>query len=300
MLESIAGFHIEPTNICTLKCPQCSRTKFIEKFPNKWKNHQLNLDHLKNFIDIPIQKKFFRLCGDYGDPIYYDNLFDLVFWIKDNNAQLSIHTNGSYKSKEWWEKLTDLLDTTDKIVFGIDGIPDNFTTYRINADWDSIRTGIEVVSKKAYTVWQYIPFKYNINNIAEAKKISRELGIKEFLLLPSSRWESSNDPYRPDDNFIATDDREVKFFNNIRAKSIAPLCKTSNVEHFITSAGFYAPCCHVPNYNFYYTTEFYKNKDKYDISKTTLTEVLTYTSDFYNNLEENKPIYCIYKCPTKL
>ena len=87
MLDTLKGFHIEPTNICTLKCPRCSRTKFIDKFPNKWKNQELNLDQLINFIDIPIQNKLFRLCGDYGDPIYYSRLFDLVKWIKTNNAE---------------------------------------------------------------------------------------------------------------------------------------------------------------------------------------------------------------------
>ena len=43
MLDNITGFTIEPTNICTLKCPKCSRTQFIEQFPRQWKNKQLNL-----------------------------------------------------------------------------------------------------------------------------------------------------------------------------------------------------------------------------------------------------------------
>ena len=63
MLDSLKGFHIEPTNICTLKCPGCSRTQFINMFPKKWKNNQLNLDHLKKFIDIDISNKVFDLCG---------------------------------------------------------------------------------------------------------------------------------------------------------------------------------------------------------------------------------------------
>ena len=43
MLDSITGFHLEPTNICTLKCPRCPRTNFLEQFgTQKWNN--LNLD----------------------------------------------------------------------------------------------------------------------------------------------------------------------------------------------------------------------------------------------------------------
>lgn len=297
MLESIKGFHIEPTNICTLKCPRCSRTKFIEQFPNKWKNQQLDLDHLINFVDIPITDMMFRLCGDYGDPIYYDKLFDLVKWVKSNHGQISLHTNGSYKTSDWWKELCNYLDKKDVVVFAIDGIPDNFTNYRINADWESIRNGIEICSQHVYTIWQYIPFSYNIEYIEQAKQLSKTLGVKEFLLQPSSRWESENDPYRPVTDFTIRNDKEIKFKKDIKAHDISPRCKLTNTDHFITASGHYAPCCHIPNHNFYYKTEFYKNKNTYDISKTTLTQVLEQTRNFYNSLEDTKPIYCIYNCP---
>jgi len=297
MLESIKGFHIEPTNICTLKCPKCSRTKFIEQFPTKWKNQELNFDHLVNFIDIPITNMRFRLCGDYGDPIYYSKLFDLIKWVKSNGACISLHTNGSYKTSDWWREISSLLDCNDAVIFAIDGVPHNFTKYRINADWETIKAGIEICSQTAHTVWQYIPFKYNIDFIEQAKQLSKDLGIKEFLLHASSRWDSQDDPYRPDNNYVLSTDKEIKFRKNIRADEITPRCKSTQAEHYITSLGYYAPCCHVPNHNFYFKTEFYKNKNLYDISKTTLTQVLEQTQNFYNTLEQTKPIYCIYNCP---
>jgi organic radical activating enzyme len=297
MLDTIKGFHIEPTNICTLKCPRCSRTKFIEQFPSKWKNQQLNLEHLKSFIDVPLINKLFTLCGDYGDPIYYDQLFELVSWIKQQGATLSLHTNGSYKTQDWWQQLTSYLDKNDTVVFAIDGVPENFTNYRINADWNSILTGIVETTKVTRTVWQYIPFSYNIASIADAELLSQSLGFTEFRLLQSSRWDSVDDPLRPGINFIQQHDKEIKFKQNIRVDEIAPRCKATSSDHFITAEGFYAPCCHVPNHNFYYKTEFYKNKNKFDISKTTLTQVLNETQDFFNNLEITKPVYCTFNCP---
>ena len=297
MLENIKGFHIETTNICTLKCPRCSRTKFLEQFPNRWRNQQLNLEDLKQFIDVSLLNKTFELCGDYGDPIYYDRLFDLVQWIKHNGASISLHTNGSYKTKSWWEELTSYLDNSDCIVFGIDGVPENFTRYRINADWNSIKVGIEAATKITKTVWQYIPFSYNINDIQTAEQMSKDFGFTEFKLLPSSRWDSVDDIFRPDTNFIDSMDKEIKFIKNNKTKALSPKCKITNKEHFITSAGFYTPCCFVSNHNFYYKTEFYKNKSMYDISKTTLTQVLQYSQNFFNTIEEIKPVYCGYHCP---
>ena len=63
MLDNIQGFHIEPTNICTLKCPRCSRTDFINQFGNKWTNKNLNLDDFKNFLDIDLYNKEYYICG---------------------------------------------------------------------------------------------------------------------------------------------------------------------------------------------------------------------------------------------
>jgi hypothetical protein len=297
MLDTITGFHIEPTNICTLKCPRCSRTKFIEKFPTKWRNQQLNLAHFKNFIDIDVTGKTFSLCGDIGDPIYYEDLFPLIQWIKSSNGIVDLHTNGSYRTRSWWKQLVSLLDKTDSVTFAIDGLPENFAQYRINADWDSIQIGIEETTKVVTTIWQYIPFGYNINCIEDARQLSRDLGFTHFYVRASSRWDSDSDPYRPPPEFVKSGDVEIKWRKNIVADAIDPVCKNNNNQHFITSSGFYTPCCHIATYNFYYKTEFYKNKDRYDISKTTLSKVLETAQDFYNTLENAKHLACTYSCP---
>jgi hypothetical protein len=42
-----------------------------------------------------------------------------------------------------------------------DGSPENFTEYRVNADWDSILVGIEeCVAGPATVIWKYIPFSF--------------------------------------------------------------------------------------------------------------------------------------------
>ena len=57
------------------------------------------------------------------------------------------------------------------------------------------------------------------------------------------------------------------------------------------------PCCFAGDHRFYYKTEFYKNQDLYDISKTTITKVLDKLKDFYSTLEDAKLNYCTFNCP---
>ena len=300
MLDQVKGLHIEPTNMCTLKCPRCSRTKFIEQFPKKWSNINLNLDHLKQFLDIDLSGKTITLCGNYGDPIYYENLFELITYFKINGSNISIATNGSYRSSQWWEQLVTVLDSDDQIVFGIDGVPENFNQYRINADWESIKNGINIVAKSSInTVWQYIPFSFNEDTIDQAEKISKELGIHKFLVLPSDRWDSEDDYLIPTNyNITNRSNRIVEWKTKFkRDNEILPQCKISNNQHYISANGFYTPCCFAGDHRFYYKTKFFKNRDLYDISKTTITGVLDHLKDFYSTLEDAKLNYCTFNCP---
>jgi organic radical activating enzyme len=300
--------------MCTLKCPRCSRTEFIEKFPQKWTNKNLNLEHLKSFLDIDLNGISVGLIGNDGDPIYYPDILELVKFLKSKGAIIKLHTNGSYRTIEWWEQFNKLLSSEDIISFSIDGVPSNFTKYRINADWDSIKAGIKVLAKgPAKVVWKYILFSYNEDTVDEAEKLSIELGMDDFVLVNSDRW-IKNDWLKPSMYvdipvpesgmlYIGAhngDKSESKYAWNTKSDQlkIDPMCKKTNNLHFISADGFYVPCCWIGDYRFYYKTEFYKNRDLYDISKTTLMSVLTEPKmiNFYNTIEEEKPKYCTFNC----
>jgi MoaA/NifB/PqqE/SkfB family radical SAM enzyme len=297
MLENFAGFNIEPTNLCTLKCPKCARTMFMEQYGTKnWENHNLNLDDLKRFIDVDVTGKKFILCGNYGDALYYKDLFPLIEWIKNSGAKIELVTNGSYKTQTWWADLVSLLDSQDMICFSIDGTPDNFTKYRVNGDWESIEVGIKEVVGKVKTVWKYIPFNYNQNSIEQARGLSDSLGIDDFILTPSWRWEGEDDSLMPTEHVI----RRYDFIKNPDKTEIHPICKKTNHEHFISATGFYTPCCPASDYRVYYKSEFYKNKNKYDISKTSFSTILADMKDFFKNIEQAKHTVCITQCSTKI
>ena len=297
MLDQIKGLHIEPTNMCTLKCPRCSRTEFIDQFPNKWENKNLNLDHLKTFLDIDLKDKTISLCGNYGDSIYYDQLFDMVSYFKSHGAHIKLATNGSYRTKEWWEILAQLLDEKDEVVFAIDGTPSNFKTYRINADWASISVGIKSLRQGSVKlVWQYILFSYNQNDIEQTRILANDLGFDRFFVLDSERWDYGTEWLTPT-KINALSQSKISWKKQNDDLRVDPYCKNTNSSHYISADGFYTPCCWTAEHRWYYKTEFYKNRDLYDISKTTITKVLDHLKDFYSTLEDAKLNYCTFNCP---
>jgi molybdenum cofactor biosynthesis enzyme MoaA len=294
----VVGFHIEPTNICTLKCSGCARTRFIDQWPQHWKNHSLNIDELLKFIDIDLTGKKINLCGNYGDPIYHPDFIELVTRLKARGAVISITTNGSYKTQHWWKHLLSELTSNDTIIFSVDGTPENFTQYRVNANWESILIGMQVVAQSVCnSVWKYIPFSYNQNNIGEAQQLSKDIGIKHFRVEFSDRFDEPTEHLKPDDTLIASRYvAQVQWKTNNTISLLSPKCQQGN-EHFITADGYYSPCCYLADHRFYYKTTFGKNKKQYDIRQHTFTEILQQpqTVEFYQTLDQQPG--CQYNCP---
>jgi MoaA/NifB/PqqE/SkfB family radical SAM enzyme len=295
----INGLQIELTNKCTLKCPRCSRTDFIKQFPKQWKNTDINLQDLKRFIDIDLAGKMVLLSGNYGDPIYHNDMIEVVRFLKERQARIRIATNGSYKSIEWWKELADVLTKDDEIVFAIDGLPKNFTKYRINGDWKSIADGIRIMRESKVTMsWQYIRFSYNIDDVNTAETLSKQLGFDSFTVMDSNRWDNGTEWLTPNINNVSLAKVRWKQLSEKNVVEIDPVC-ANNQEHFISAEGRYTPCCHAAEHRFYYKTKFYKEKNAYDIKETTLSAVLNYptTVEFVKTIHTAKPEVCTFSCP---
>ena len=293
----ISGLHIELTNICTLQCPGCARTQFIDQWPQHWRNHSINVKSLFRFLDIDIAGMKILLCGNYGDPIYHPEFIELVQEFKNRKAQLVISTNGSYKKADWWETVAAMLDQNDTVTFSVDGTPDNFMQYRVNGDWETIKQAMQVcVAADCHTQWKYIPFLYNQNSIDQAQELSKDLGIDEFMLSFSDRFDEKTNYLKPTEEFIGQRFHSQQQWKSTGGDKINAKCNNKQ-EHFITADGYYSPCCFLADHRFYYKTQFGKHKNQYNINDHTLTDILTQpkTVEFFQTLDQNTG--CQYNCP---
>lgn len=299
MIPPIKGLHLEPTNICVLKCPGCARTRFIDKWPQHWKNHWLDPEVLSNFLDIELENLPISLCGNYGDPIYHPDLFGLMQKLKSRGAKLVIITNGSHRRLEWWQQFVSELDASDEIVFSIDGLPYNFTQYRINADWASLQTAIELCAKSSVrTAWKFIPFVFNEADIDAADRLAKNMGIDRFFIDPSARFDEQTQTYLPTGNLVSHLKIVQDNFKKGIIQDVDPLCHRGN-QHFVSAAGFYSPCCFVADHRFLYKTPFGKKQNVFDITAHRLTDILDQpdTVEFYARLPSDPAPVCRFSCP---
>jgi MoaA/NifB/PqqE/SkfB family radical SAM enzyme len=143
------SLHLGLTYKCTLKCLECARTNaFKDNIPDIVNTMHLDWKQYIPLIEMH-NPRVIELCGNWGDPIYYPDLFQLIKFIKrrDKTTHIVLHTNGSYRTKEWWHELGCIMNKCDRILFSIDGTHNSFTKYRVNADIDSIKQGINTLKK---------------------------------------------------------------------------------------------------------------------------------------------------------
>ena len=265
-------WHIEISSKCSLRCPRCTR----QEVPDGLVNTDLSLDWFeKNFFELLPQVKKITFCGDDGDPIYARNFIEIIGRIKSINpfTQIVIVTNGSYKTVDWWQQLTRLLDSQDHIHFSLDGWDqDSNQLYRINSDWHSIIAGIKALeenSVRVFTTWAAIAFKFNQDRIEHMMEMARELKFDYFQITHSTKFGSNYAAYPKDDALEPRSElvakgrftRQITNLSNrfwqdtcvqdyikryrepVTAGKINPLCSVGNKGLYINSLGKFYPCC---------------------------------------------------------
>lgn len=292
--------HIELTTRCTLACPACPRTQWKNLLGKSIHNTDIDYNNLIKFLDCDqgrqIQK--FTLCGDYGDPVYYPQLFDFIKTFRSSKI-FSIHTNGSYKSTEWWKTLNSLLTKDDTIVFAIDGLYENNLLYRKNSNWESIMNGLDICVKgPAKVKWQTIIFSFNEDKLEEMKNFALQKGC-EFFTLKTHRF--------GDESLVPklSQTESQYFYKQEYSKQepieIIPKCNTTKT---ISADGYFMPCDWIRNPKTFYKSELWKNKywlEKLKIKNTNYTQANQTIQEWIQHVIRNgkngtAEVLCKMKC----
>jgi MoaA/NifB/PqqE/SkfB family radical SAM enzyme len=192
--SNIKSVEIEISTYCNAACPQCPRNNYggktIDSLPLiNWSLEQLQSVFTEQFVK---QLDMVYFCGTYGDALMNNNLVDMCAWLRRTNTKLNIgiHTNGGVGRKETYTQLANIVNF---IAFGIDGLADTNHLYRRNTNWDSIVSNAKTfIAAGGHAVWDFIVFNYNQHQVEDARKLSLELGFKEFNVKKTGRFFNKN------------------------------------------------------------------------------------------------------------
>ena len=253
-LDQIRIIHFEVTSKCQARCPMCPRR--LQGGPMMpWVDLQeITLTQFKEWFSVPFIKQLdkFYMCGNLGDPIIAKDTVPIFNYIRslNPNIHLQMHTNGSARDKKFWEDLA-YLDVI--VVFGLDGLEDTHSKYRINTDFNKIIENAKTfINAGGEARWDMLVFQHNQHQTEECEKLAYELGFKEFQKKDSSRFKDGkyivlDDAGKPIDTLYPTD-RSVSFIEKIedaQSDTTPPIsCNAKNANDlYIGANGAVSPCC---------------------------------------------------------
>jgi len=194
--NEIKTVHLEITERCNASCPQCGRNINGGEVNPYIKDRELQFTDIQKIFTESFIKQLSHIymCGNYGDPIVAkDTLQSLRYFRTVNpNIKLSMNTNASARTDDYWIELADILKPNGHVIFSIDGLSDTNHIYRRNTNWDKIISNVKAyINAGGIAHWEYIVFAHNEHQVEEAKKISEDLGFKYFQIKKTSRFYSA-------------------------------------------------------------------------------------------------------------
>lgn len=260
--NDIKSLHIELTSNCQASCPMCAR------------NHHGGLENpLLNVTDISLETfikicppEFLNqlydiaMCGNFGDPILNKELIPIIEYIVsiNPNINIDIHTNGGARTTAWWEELAKALPKKHVVVFGIDGLEDTHSLYRIGTNFNKIIENAKAfIDAGGKARWAFITFKHNEHQLEQARSLAKELGFESFYEKQTSRFignpwfdvldRNGNVTHRlenpTEQKLIFIDRKTVENYKEIIASAKIECEVEKSLQVYIDAQGYLWPCC---------------------------------------------------------
>lgn len=179
---------------CILRCPQCIRQKTTSQnqikrsFDLEEENFQKILNYYNNGITF---------CGQISDPIYHPNFLNFLKICDGQKRAIRIATNGSGKSKEWWEEAFSYGKGENAWYFGVDGIDEKSQLYRVGSDFKNVWKMMQLGNSLGHTiVWQYIIFGYNEHELDKAIEIAKKENFSLLFVKTNRGFDINHGAYR--------------------------------------------------------------------------------------------------------
>ena len=299
-IDNIRSIHLEVTSKCQARCPMCPRRVHGGPLLEGLYLEEIDIGTFVNWFprSFVTQLKHLNMCGNLGDPIVAKDTLEIFRYLRQTNPEMALqmHTNGSGRNAGWWK---DLASLNVKVVFGIDGLEDTHSLYRINTDWKKIIDNAKTfVAAGGDARWDMLVFKHNEHQVEACEEMSKDLGFRGFSVKHTTRFKNGKFDVVDDDYKLT----HTLFPSQKSMDMIAPAkeaqqeilptitCKAkTDSQIYVAANGTVAPCCWldldwVPQHSDSRIDYMIKINEYPNLHRNTMQEV--FSSNFFNKIEK--------------
>lgn len=252
--SDIREVHLELTSKCQASCPMCPRN-IQGGVVNPWLiETEISIVQFKQWFPETFVNQLTRLymCGNLGDAIVAKDTLKVFQYLRNTNPQISLglHTNGSAQSKKWWQQLAEANVT---VTFGIDGLEDTHSLYRVGTNFDKIiDNAYDFIQAGGTARWHMLVFEHNKHQVDACEKLSKELGFTEFTQKNSSRFRGDHMPVLTKEGKTShtlypseksTSITKKLFTINLEEKTTIHCKAKQSSSIYVGADGSVTPCC---------------------------------------------------------
>jgi len=179
---------------CPIACPKCQRQIYYTNHGEKVIGQDLPLESIDKITD---KFKDVAFGGQLSDPIHHPKFIQILEMCYQKDVNVKVQTASSFKPIDWYVKAFTAHPKA-KWQFGIDGLPEQSSTYRINQDGEKLFKIMCLAKNHLNTIpiWQCIVFRYNENSLDSVKQMAKDNGLS-LVIMYSSRWDKGEDKLKP-------------------------------------------------------------------------------------------------------
>jgi radical SAM protein with 4Fe4S-binding SPASM domain len=194
---------VEPTTYCNLRCPECPSG--LREFTRD--TGMLNVDFFQTIIDQMHRELVYLTFYFQGEPYLHKDFLKMVSYAVSKKIYTATSTNAHYLTEANAKKTIE--SGLDRLIISIDGTTqDTYQQYRIGGKLEKVIQGAknivhwkkEMKSSTPHIIFQFLVVKPNEHQIADLRKLAKEIGVDEVILKTAQVYEYKNgNPLIPED-----------------------------------------------------------------------------------------------------
>jgi radical SAM protein with 4Fe4S-binding SPASM domain len=237
---------IEPTTSCNLRCPECPSGLRSFTRPTGMLETKLFENVITELKDALMYLTFYF----QGEPYLHKDFLEMVKFASKKGIYTSTSTNAHYLNYE--NAKATIKSGLDRVIISLDGTTqDTYQQYRIGGSLDKVIEGTknliaakrELNSSTPHIIFQFLVVKPNEHQLAEAKDLSKTLGVDEIRFKTAQIYD-----YENGSGLIPENDKYARYKKNTQGKyeiknKLLNHCWKMWHSAVITWDGLVVPCC---------------------------------------------------------